>query len=432
MKFNKWTLALAAGGVLSLGSVAQAEEAQNQVLTALSSTTLSGYVNTSAIWKFGTGNANLPGRSYDGPSKQDSFNLDVVKLSLEKPLDEAQWSAGYKVDLLFGPDANTFNTASSGATSQDFAIKQAYVALRAPVGNGIDFKLGVWDTLIGYEVFDAGNNPNYSRSYGYFLEPTTYTGIQASYHVTDWLSVSAGVADPSAPTINGHSHIESVKSYMGSFVLTAPDSFGFLKGASLYGGIVDNGKTAARSTDSVNYYAGVTIPTPIEALSFGAAYDYRGSSHSGSVGSGDYVGSSYANAVGLYASYLVTEKMKVNVRGEYASGSPGSFGSAAFDFDPATGLHGQKFIGITTTLEYSLWENLLSRLEFRWDHDASGGDSAFGGTVPGFAGGGGGDIEALSFEGQTYGAAGFNGAGGSFRDTQKNAFSLALNLIYKF
>jgi hypothetical protein len=66
------------------------------------------------------------------------------------------------------------------------------VTLRAPVGNGLDFKLGVWDTIIGYEVFDAGSNPNYSRSYGYFLEPTTYTGIQASYHIAEWLC-AAGV-----------------------------------------------------------------------------------------------------------------------------------------------------------------------------------------------------------------------------------------------
>jgi hypothetical protein len=408
MKFNKWTLALAAAGVLNLGSVAQAEEAaQNQVLTALTSTTLSGYVSTSAIWKFGTGNANLPGRSYDGPSKQDSFNLDVVKLSLEKPLDESQWSAGYKFEMLFGPDASTFNTTSAppftSPADEDFAIKQAYVALRAPVGNGIEFKLGVWDTIIGYEVFDAGSNPNYSRSYGYFLEPLTYTGIQASYHITEWLSVTAGVADAGAPTINGHSPIESVKSYLGSFVVTAPDSFGFLAGATLYGGVIDHGKSTPGTTDSVNFYGGVTVPTPIEALSVGAAYDYRGSSSSGSISS------TYANAVGLYASYALTEKMKVNVRGEYASGSPGAFGPA---FDAG---HSQKFVGLTATLDYLLWENVLSRLEFRWDHDASGGGDAFGGSVP--AGGGG--------------YATYNGYG-SNSGTQQNAYSLALNVIYKF
>src|SRR5205814_8679653 len=104
MKFNKWTLALAAGGVVSLGSIAQAEEKpMSQVLTAVSSTTLSGYVDTSLIWKPGTGNANLPGRAFDGNNpagggnKLDGFNLNVVEINLEKPLSEDQWEAGYKV-----------------------------------------------------------------------------------------------------------------------------------------------------------------------------------------------------------------------------------------------------------------------------------------------------------------------------------------------
>ena len=151
MKFNQWTVGLAAAGVVSLASATQAEEAQHQVMTALSSTTLSGYVDTSAIWKFGTGTTVI-GRQYDGTGKQDGFNLNVVGLILEKPLDEGKWSAGYKVDLLFGPDAvayEGFTGAIGGA--DDLAIKQAYVTLRAPVGNGLDFKIGVWDTIIGYE-----------------------------------------------------------------------------------------------------------------------------------------------------------------------------------------------------------------------------------------------------------------------------------------
>jgi hypothetical protein len=44
--------------------------------------------------------------------------------------------AGYKMDLFFGPDANTLFSQSSGITA-DFAIKQAFVAVRAPVGNGL-------------------------------------------------------------------------------------------------------------------------------------------------------------------------------------------------------------------------------------------------------------------------------------------------------
>src|ERR1035437_5189667 len=60
MKFNKWTLGLAAVGVVSLASAARADEAKMCVVqTALSSTTLSGYVDTAAIWRPGTDSGPL-------------------------------------------------------------------------------------------------------------------------------------------------------------------------------------------------------------------------------------------------------------------------------------------------------------------------------------------------------------------------------------
>ena len=46
-----------------------AEEAQHQVMTALSSTTLSGYVDTSANWRIGKTDGFIPGRSGDTPSR---------------------------------------------------------------------------------------------------------------------------------------------------------------------------------------------------------------------------------------------------------------------------------------------------------------------------------------------------------------------------
>src|SRR2546426_9009056 len=114
MKFNQWTLVLAAGGVVSLASAVRADEKpMSQVLTAFSSTTLSGYVSTSLIWKPGTSNASIPGRAFDAPaSKHDGFNLDVVSLTLAKPLSEDGWAAGYTAQLWFGPDAVGFNTSA--------------------------------------------------------------------------------------------------------------------------------------------------------------------------------------------------------------------------------------------------------------------------------------------------------------------------------
>ena len=54
MKINQWTLGLAAVGVVSLASAVNAEEAKmNALQTALSSTTISGYVDTSVEWSLG-------------------------------------------------------------------------------------------------------------------------------------------------------------------------------------------------------------------------------------------------------------------------------------------------------------------------------------------------------------------------------------------
>src|SRR5437879_5666345 len=237
MKFNKWTVGLAAVGVVSLASAARAEEKVSTVMTALSSTTLSGYVDTSAQWNFGTGNAHLPDYKFGGSSKADGFNLNVVQLRIEKPLDEADWAAGYRVDLWLGPDANVLGTQSSGIPA-DFALRQAYVMLRAPIlPNGLDFKVGVFDSIIGYESVESGANPNYTRSYGHSIEPQTHTGVLVSYRCCEMVSLSAGIANTRGPTINyrafGDEHkAESSKTYMGSIAITAPDNLGFLTGST--------------------------------------------------------------------------------------------------------------------------------------------------------------------------------------------------------
>jgi len=207
MKINKWTLGLAAVGAISLGSVAQAEEAKEAVKTALSSTVLSGYVSGSVWYNPGSGvarNAGIPFNTASGAqTKANNINLDVVDLKLEKALGEGEWAAGYAAELWFGPDANSLKTVSNG-NNADLAIKQAYVNLRIPIGNGIETKLGVFDTPIGYETPNSGSNPNYTRSYGWAIEPTQQTGILASYRFCDWMSATAGIANSHSAQINSN------------------------------------------------------------------------------------------------------------------------------------------------------------------------------------------------------------------------------------
>ena len=383
-KCNPWTLGLLSAGLISLPAVTQAEEKPSSVLTALGSTTLSGYVDTSAVWNPGTGNANVPGYAWNSPSKSDGFNLNVVELRLEKTVDAADaWGAGYRVDLLAGPDASAFNTKSPVATANsDFAVKEAYVALHAPVGNGLDFKMGVWDTIIGYEVFESINNPNVTRSYGYTMEPTTHTGIQASYQICEAVSATAAVANTFGPTINGRAFqgpnypatpqgpdAESYKTYMGALTFTAPTNTGWLSGSTLTGCIINgyNSGVGANGANQTSFYVGGTMNTPVTGLKVGVSYDYAAVTTTPVAGPRQ---AGYANAVGGYVSYQLTEKLSMYGRGEYASSSTAAtFGT-------------KQVVELTATLQYDLWKNVLSRLEFRWDHSADD-VLAYGGTVAG-------------------------------------------------
>ena len=381
MKFNKWTVALAATGVVSLASAVQADES-HPVNTALSSTTLSGYVDTSAIWNLGSGSQVANRFANTASDRQDGFNVNTVKLQLEKPIDEGTWSAGYKVETMFGPDANVM----PGALTSGVAIKQGYAALRAPIGNGIDFKIGQFDPIVGYEVTDSYANPNFSRSLGFNnLEPFGHTGILASYQVNDIIGVSGGVANgDSGFGLNGGSLTasgfasgqsgssfrgmlaESSKVYMGSVVVKAPESAGWLSGSSLYVGAV-NGDAKGSKNDPTLLYVGVSLATPIKELSLGASADLL--FNGGGTGA---LGNSYANAYAFYTGYQITEKLKANNRFEYATSGYGAF-------LPNRGGNGDKIIGETFTLDYALWSNVLTRGEFRWDRSVDGGANPFDG-----------------------------------------------------
>ncbi len=416
MKHNPWTLALIGAGLVSLPAVTNGEEHVSSVMTALSATTLSGYVSTSAIWEPGTSRAGvsgIPARAFDGPqSKQDGFNLDVVSLTLAKPVSEGDWGAGYLAQVWAGPDAVGFNTSAPNPAGSggDFAVKQAYVDLHAPIGNGLDIKLGHFNYIGGYEMPDAGDNPNYSRSYAWTLEPASHTGLLLSYKVCDALNLMAGVANTYNNGINwrgqraGSPNVsETEKTYMAQFTLTAPESFGFLKGATLSSTVVNGLNNASGDAGSALssghitcWQTSATVPTPLKGLTLGASYDYMDGPNL-PFAPGVDTKSKYANATTLYLMYQATEKLKLNGRAEYTTASDG------FWYTPAATSHNAELLGLTGTVDYSLWANVISRVEVRWDHSLTG-DRPY--DVP--------------------------NAATSPPTGEKNVVTLALNLIYKF
>jgi hypothetical protein len=403
MTYNKWTTALAAIGVISLAATVRADEAKmSQVQTALSNTTLSGYVDASIQWNPSGGASVAPVAYQNSPqgvvgspaatsSKANGFNLNVIDLALDKPMDESPWAAGYHVELWFGQDATTLGTSGQntflnnnggGALGNDVAIRQAYVSLRTPIGNGLEWKLGVFDTIIGYESTSSPANPNYTRSYGYTMEPTTHTGLLVTYKFCDAFSVTAGIADSKGPVMNDQSpHTvggasDSFKTYMGAVTLTAPSSWGWASGATLSGGVVSgdasNTTFPAAASDAVtSWYIGAVLPTPSSALKLGASFDYATA-----------YGSNNPWALAAYVNYQATPKLSLNGRAEWAKNYLS--GIAGLTNPNGSPLPSQQNAGaFTGTLQYDLWANVLTRLEVRWDHashDVYGGNLNGGGT----------------------------------------------------
>jgi len=376
MKINKWTLGLAAVGLVSLTPGLRAADtaaAPVPVMTALSATTISGYVDTSAVWNPGTGNANPALYSFNGlpgtPAyKQDGFNIDMVDIKIAKPLDEGQWAAGYTLELNAGPDAAVVDGAFA-------PIRQAYVELRTPVGNGIDWKVGQWDNVIGFETSDSKDNGNWTRSYGYTIEPTEHIGVLAEYVFNPSVDLKVGIANElstvfqntsggAIPGSGNPTTIESKKALVSLLTLTAPDSWGSLKGSALYAGL-DYGPGNAHENvnglfpaaggfghvvDKTHLYVGAAITTPVTGLKFGAAWDSVNNSDSGGALEG------YASTIAAYASYKATDKLTINGRAEYAHGSAfdgvfaETFSAATFNLTEQEA----KVVALTGTIQYDL------------------------------------------------------------------------------
>jgi Putative beta-barrel porin-2, OmpL-like. bbp2 len=439
MKFNKWTVGLAAVGVVSLASAARADEQMSQVQTALTQTTLSGYVDTAMQWNpntdqnqgtFNTDNgvqtANIPKYAF---AKNDGFSLNAVDIALDKPEDSSAWAAGYRVEMMYGANAvgvpltgvqDSFgDTVTSSAT-----IRQAFVRLHTPIaGNGIDWQVGVFDSIIGYESNSGPLNPNYTRSYGYTIEPTTMTGILATYKVNDEISFSGGIANVDGglgaitPGFTKTTIFEDNDTWIGSVSLTAPDSMGFLKGATLSSGVIygidgytapgNRGENApaysppgSGSGRPLNLYVGATIPTPMNQLKLGTAFDYVNVPN-GAAAVQNRTDNIW-NIAG-YATYQATDKMSVNLRAEVMRDMTNP--DDILNLYGATGagkyLH-QYAEEVTVTLQYNLWANVITRGEVRWDHTDS----------------------------DNFGAS--NGIATSGDPIRNNDVLLALNIVYQF
>ncbi|MEY2851989.1 MAG: hypothetical protein RL549_688, partial [Verrucomicrobiota bacterium] len=182
----------------------------NFVETAQKGVKLSGYVDAGYSYNFtGSGNQSVVNSRLGSDSAAaGDFNLYAVKLALEKALtSENKAQAGFRADVMIGEDANYLQNRDTGGAggpsntdqnSNSLFLEQAYVSIRAPVGNGWDFKVGKFVSILGYEVIERPANMNIT--YGLLFQnayPLWYTGVLSSYRFDDYLDAKLGVVNGS-------------------------------------------------------------------------------------------------------------------------------------------------------------------------------------------------------------------------------------------
>ena len=182
----------------------------NFVETAQKGVKLSGYVDAGYSYNFtSAGNGSVVNsRAVTDSAQRGDFNLYAFKVALEKALtSENKAQAGFRADVIIGEDANylkdrnSANTPGTSATNTDqdsnaLFLEQAYAQFRVPVGNGWDWKVGKFVSILGYEVIERPANMNIT--YGLLFQNAytfNYTGVLTSYRFDDYLDAKLGVAN---------------------------------------------------------------------------------------------------------------------------------------------------------------------------------------------------------------------------------------------
>jgi len=167
---------------------------------------VSGAVEASFTQNFNSPNTNLNQlRIFD--TQSSSFVPMVAQLMMERPATagSATDRIGFRARLNFGAQSRFSRARTNyqpGTDSNELDVHELYAEYIAPIGNGLKIQVGKINTLIGLEVINSWENPNFSRSFTFGLaQAFTETGIRFTYPFGTWATAAVGL-------VNGWDNIE--------------------------------------------------------------------------------------------------------------------------------------------------------------------------------------------------------------------------------
>jgi hypothetical protein len=304
----------------------------------------------------------LPGRSapptfvgFPGNYKNHLL-LDQLDLAFQRTIvDPSKFDVGFMIEGFYGSDAvythsngilDNANKHGKTSPDNDLDLEQAYIDVSAPVGTGLVFTVGKFDTLLGSEVINPSGNALYTHSYQFsYGIPYTQTGILAAYNICSALKVTAGITrgwNQSTDDNNG------AIDFIGEAVWTIN---------SAWTATVNLSEGPQSTDDNHDYW------TVVEGIAAWQVSDQLKLTADLLYGDANAIAQWYG--IAGYASYTLNKFAAINFRGEiYHDGRGFTTGVGGSDTNYIEGTLG---VAVTPTPDVNLLQTLTIRPEIRID-----------------------------------------------------------------
>ena len=364
----------------------------NFVETAQKGIKLSGYVDAGYSYNFnGQPQQVVAGREGVDTAYKGDFNLYAVKIALEKALtSENKAQAGFRTDVMIGEDANYLINRETGVSRSDNSannnsnalfLEQAYVSIRAPVGNSWDFKVGKFVSILGYEVIERPANMNVTYGLLWQQFPLYYTGVLSSYRFDDYIDAKIGVVNGSNSDNNTTTNLSGDGcAVLAAVNVTAPGGNANWSNNFQYSSNAENNTADAQtggsstSVGKLNNSSGTGYtfiynswgnwaPKFADDKLLFAFNSVLGTANSNNSATAGNSGGSTWYGAGAYAKYQFNDWFSLCSRGEYLGGNNLGLVSGFPPYSEA----GLSWWEYTLTAGFNVIDNLLVRAEYRMD-----------------------------------------------------------------
>jgi hypothetical protein len=346
----------------------------------------SGFLDVAYTQNFNNPNTNL-NQLHIFDTNANAFMPHLAQLMIERPADaggSGMDRAGFRARLNFGLDSRVTRARTNyqpGTSNDELDFQELFAEYIVPVGNGLKIQAGKINTLIGYEVINSFENPNFSRTFMFGLSQAfTTTGIRFTYTFNPMVTASIGL-------INGWDNVDDnnqSKSFEWLLALTPHEKVGISFYGS-YGAEQSNSQGGVPAATGIDPTAKRTVVGSIITLKATDKDTIVLEPYYGNEGNASTVSPSQNarwNGLGAYLIHDFDEQWSLRLRGEifedaggartctgginFAGGVNTCAGSPAGGAAGAGGIT-QTLWESTSTLQYKPFPSLITRAEFRYD-----------------------------------------------------------------